>query len=81
MRPAVRDIQPRQLAEGLDRLATGIGEQDSEVVSILRRAQRDLECLAWNRYALHHNKLGARRDFIRRHRARKGGGARISVPA
>jgi hypothetical protein len=68
MRPAVRDIQPRELAEGLAALAQHIGEQDGEVVAILRRAQRDLETLAWNRYAAHHNRLGERRDFIRRHR-------------
>jgi hypothetical protein len=66
----VRDIQPRELAEGLAALAQLCGEQDSEVVAILRRAQRELEIVAWNRYAAHHNKLGARRDFIRRHRSR-----------
>jgi hypothetical protein len=66
------DTTPRALAEGLDWLATVLAEQDGEVTSILRRAQRELETLAWNRYAAHHNKLGARRDFIRRHRARAG---------
>jgi hypothetical protein len=66
------DTTPRALAEGLDHIATGIGEQDSEVAAILRRAQRELEILSWNRYAMHHNQLGARRDFIHRHRTRKG---------
>jgi hypothetical protein len=70
MSPPVRDIQPRELAEGLAALAAQVGEQDGEVVSILRDAQRRLEIVAWNRYAMHHNRLGARRDFIRRHRAR-----------
>jgi hypothetical protein len=74
-------VAPQQLAEGLAALGQRIGEQDGEVVSILRRAQRELETLAWNRYAAHHNKLGARRDFVRRHRARKGGAARIPIPA
>jgi hypothetical protein len=66
------DTTPRALAEGLDHIATVLAEQDGEVVTILRRAQRDLEILAWNRYAAHHNRLGSRRDFVRRHRARAG---------
>jgi hypothetical protein len=64
------DTTPRALAEGLDRLATGITEQDGEAAAILRTAQRQLEILAYNRYAAHHNRLGSQRDFIRRHRAR-----------
>jgi hypothetical protein len=80
------DTTPRALAEGLDHIATGIGEQDGEVAAILREAQRRLEIVAWNRYAQHHNRLGARLDFVRRHRARKGDPqaltpARIPVPA
>jgi hypothetical protein len=75
------DTTPRALAEGLDHIATVLAEQDAEVCAILRRAQRELEVLSWNRYAHHHNRLGARRDFIRRHRARKGGGARFPIPA
>jgi hypothetical protein len=70
--PALRDTAPRQLADGLAALVEHIGEQDSEVVSILRRAQRELEIVSWNRYAAHHNRLGTRRDFVRRHRTRKG---------
>jgi hypothetical protein len=72
MQVQVRDIQPRALAEGLAALAAHIGEQDGEVVAILRDAQRRLEVVAWNRYAAHHNRLGSRRDFIRRHRRAAG---------
>jgi hypothetical protein len=66
------DTTPRALAEGLDLIATVLAEQDGEVVSILREAQRRLEICAWNRYAAHHNRQGQRRDFVRRHRARAG---------
>jgi hypothetical protein len=66
------DTTPRALAEGLDHIATVLAEQDAEAAAILRAAQRQLEILAYNRYAAHHNGLGARRDFIRRHRARAG---------
>jgi hypothetical protein len=66
------DTTPRALAEGLDHIATALAEQDGEVATILRRAQRELEICAYNRHAHHHNRLGARRDFIRRHRTRKG---------
>jgi hypothetical protein len=71
MRMQLLDTTPRALAEGLDHIATGIGEQDSEVVSILREAQRRLEIVAWKRYAMRYNRIGALRDYIRRHRRRQ----------
>jgi hypothetical protein len=65
----VRDTTPRALAEGLDRLATVLGEQDGEAAAILRRAQRELEALSWNRFAARTSRQCDRRRFIRRHAA------------
>jgi hypothetical protein len=64
----VRDIQPRELADGLAALAAHIGEQDDEAAAILRDAQRRLEALAWNRYAAHMTRRSAGRDLVRRAR-------------
>jgi hypothetical protein len=66
---AASDIQPREVAEGLAALVAHIGDQDAELVGILRDAQRRLETLAWNRYAARHNRRDARRTFVRHHKA------------
>jgi len=67
---AVRDIQPRELAEGMAALAELCGDQDSEVAAILREASQRLQIVAWNRYAAHHNRLCRRHGFVRRHQQR-----------
>jgi hypothetical protein len=59
---------PERVADLLDGVLAAMQETDHELAHIVRRAREDIRVLSWNRYAARHNRLGARRDFIRHHK-------------
>jgi hypothetical protein len=66
------DIQPRAVAELLDRMVQATLEEDREVAQILGTARDSLHALAWNRWARHLSAQSTRRASGRRRQAREG---------
>ena len=67
----VLDYSPRGLADSLDPLVRAVLDQDGEVAGILKAARDSLNALAWTRHAHQVNAGSKRRDFRRRHKARR----------